>query len=163
MTIEFADAAKAKQLREFFARHGRIYIVVNATRDDVRVPPHLHGDPALRLVLNVRMPQPILIRDHVLESDFSFSGTPFHCVIPMQAIWAAYVPEKDIGSGIVWDADVPETIRAILSAARDLSGEADAGDESDESSAGPDGDRAGEPSEPASPPGRKVGHLRVVK
>ena len=159
MSIEFADAAKARQLREYFARHGRIYIVVNATRDDVRVPPHLHGDPALRLVLNVRMPQPILIKDDVLESDFSFSGTPFHCVIPMQAIWAAYVPEQDIAGGIVWDADVPETIRAVLMAARDIS----AGREDGEAETSAREQEPDKPDDEAAPAGRRVGHLRVVK
>jgi len=156
MSIEFADAAKARQLREYFARHGRIYIVVNATRDDVRVPPHLHGDPALRLVLNVRMPQPILIRDHALESEFSFSGTPFHCVIPMPAIWAAHAPEQDLGGGIVWDADVPETIRAVLMAARGMGHEP-----SDDARTHASGETS--PSNPSRPDGRRARHLRVVK
>ena len=56
VTIEFAGVAKARKLREYFARHRRIYIVVNATGDDVIVPGHLHGDPALRLVLNAGSP-----------------------------------------------------------------------------------------------------------
>jgi len=90
MSLSFSDAAKAKQLREYFNRHGRIYIVVDATRDEVVVPESLHGDPALRLVLNVRMPQTIRIQDDRLDSDFSFSGQIFGCQIPMHTIWAAY-------------------------------------------------------------------------
>ncbi len=118
MSLSFADAAKAKQLREYFNRHGRIYIVVDATRDEVIVPESLHGDPALRLILNVRMPQMIKICDDRLDSDFSFSGQIFPCHIPMHTIWAAYLPAGDLEQGIIWDDSVPEMIKAIVQTVR---------------------------------------------
>jgi len=118
MSLSFSDAAKAKALREYFSRHGRIYIVVDATSDNVLLPENLKGDPALRLVLNSRMPQPILIHDDRLNSDFSFSGQVCSCQIPMQAIWAAYLPDGDLEQGIIWDEDVPELIKAIVKAVR---------------------------------------------
>jgi len=118
MSLSFSDAAKAKALREYFSRHDRIYIVVDATSDDVLLPENLKGDPALRLVLNSRMPQPILIRDDRLDSDFSFSGTVYSCQIPMHTIWAAYLPDGDLEQGIIWDDDVPELIKAIVKAVR---------------------------------------------
>jgi len=118
VSLSFSDAAKAKQLREYFNRHGRIYIVVDATRDEVVVPESLSGDPALRLVLNVRMPQPIQIHDDILHSDFSFSGQIFSCRIPMHTIWAAYLPDGDLEQGIIWDDSVPEMIKAIVQAVR---------------------------------------------
>ena len=167
MSIELAGAAKARELREYFSRHGRIYIVVNTTGDDVLVPEYLHGDPALRLVLNVRMPQHIRITDDCLESDFTFSGSPFHCVIPMHAIWAAYMPEQQLENGILWEDDVPEMIRAVVKAVRGMRDDVEAADDSDAAS-GPsrpvqsvpdDGADNGTPS----PAGRRVGHLRVVK
>ena len=92
MSLSFADAAKAKELRDYFNRYGRIYIVVDATGDDVVLPDNLKGDPALRLVLSLRMPQQIHIRDDRLDSDFSFSGQIYACRIPMHTIWAAYQP-----------------------------------------------------------------------
>jgi len=156
MTVEFAGAAKAKQLREYFARHGRIYIVVNATGDDVIVPEHLHGDPALRLVLNVRMPQAIIIRDDVLESELSFSGNLFHCSIPMQAIWAAYMPEQQIENGILWEDDVPETIRAVVKAVRGM--------REDGNKREPENNPVTEaPEAEEEHVGRRAGHLRVIK
>jgi len=158
MTVEFAGAAKAKQLREYFARHGRIYIVVNATDDDVIVPEHLHGDPALRLVLNVRMPQAIIIKDDVLESELSFSGSLFHCSIPMQAIWAAYMPEQQIENGILWEDDVPETIRAVVKAVRGMREE----NNKDEPENNPD-TKPLKPEAEEEQGGRRVGHLRVIK
>ncbi len=116
MSIRFEDALKAKQLRDFFNEKGRIYIVVDATSNDVVVPDFLKGDPALRLVLNTRMPQPIYIRDGFVESNFSFSGVAHHCVIPLHRIWAAYVPEQDLDSGLMWEGSVPETVRMVLEA-----------------------------------------------
>lgn len=172
MSIEFAGAAKARELRTYFSRHGRIYIVVNTTGDDVDVPEYLRGDPALRLVLNVRMPQHIHIADDCLESDFTFSGTPYHCVIPMHAIWAAYIPEQQLENGILWEQDIPETIRAVVNAVRSI------GDQGDTAEAGhvvvapsvaPDSsasDTSVEQEQSGSDndqPGRRVGHLRVVK
>ncbi|MDX8401912.1 MAG: ClpXP protease specificity-enhancing factor SspB [Mariprofundaceae bacterium] len=155
MSISFADAAKAKALREYFAKHGRIYIAVDATGEDVRVPEQFRGDPALRLVLNVRMPQPIHIRDDALESNFSFGGVPFPCHIPMRRIWAAWLPEGDLDQGLVWEDDVPEIIRAVVEA---MSAGADQGPPEE------DGRRPKEEGPDDKPKaGRKVRHLRVVK
>jgi stringent starvation protein B len=180
MSLSFSDAAKAKALREYFSRHGRIYIVVDATSDDVLLPDNLKGDPALRLVLNSRMPQPILIRDDRLDSDFSFSGTTYSCQIPMHTIWAAYLPDGDLEQGIIWDEDVPELIKAIVKAVRsnmpDTDGSSDS--EQEDSKKAPatedksDGttatsvsviDGGADANNKASRSGRKTGHLRVVK
>lgn len=174
MSLSFSDAAKAKALREYFFRHGRIYIVVDATGDDVLVPDGLKGDPALRLVLNSRMPQPIIIRDDRLESDFSFSGQSFSCRIPMQAIWAAYLPDGGLEQGIIWDEDVPELIRAIVRAVRsnlpETQEEAADGAGADEQADGEfrhDAisviDGGVEADRKPSRADRKTGHLRVIK
>lgn len=170
MSLSFSDAAKAKQLREYFAQHGRIYIVVDATGDDVQIPDSLKGDPALRLVLNTRMPQTIHIRDDSLDSDFSFSGVAHPCSIPMHTIWAAYLPEGDLEQGVIWDDSVPEMIKAVVQAVRSSMDEADQQDAraaaTDESAVpstitvingGATGEEDGEPAP------RKTGHLRVVK
>ena len=183
MSLSFADAAKAKQLREYFNRHGRVYIVVDATREDVLVPDHLRGDPALRLVLNVRMPQIIRIHDDAVVSDFSFSGQIFSCCIPMHTIWASYLPEGELEQGIIWDDSVPEMIKAIVAGARSaMSDEQATGEEQgtvvDQAKAAPvsiaavdsapsgsagmtviEGGAKKEPAEKT----RKTSHLRVVK
>ncbi len=156
MSLQISNAAKAQQLREYFARHGRIYIVVNATADGVDVPGHLRGDPALRLVLNVRMPQSIQIRDDALVSEFSFSGRPYPCHIPMHAIWAAYVPEREAESGIIWEEDVPQSIHTVVKAAR----RAATGDTRNGTPT-PTGDTPA--NSKAVPAKKRVRHLRVVK
>jgi stringent starvation protein B len=150
MDVNFTQAAKAKQLKQFFQQHGRIYIVVNATSDDVVVPEHLHGDPALRLVLNVRMPQPVRMHDEVLESKFTFHGTPFSCRIPMHTIWAAYLPDQHLDTGIMWENDMPETIKSIINAVRSQQDE-------------PEAVEKVETEAPQTPASVKRRHLRVVK
>ena len=173
MSLSFSDAAKAKALREYFARHGRIYIVVDATSDDVLVPEGLKGDPALRLVLNSRMPQPIIIRDDRLESEFSFSGKGFACRIPMQSIWAAYLPDAGLEQGIIWDEDVPELIRAIVKAVRGNlpergeSAPDDSGKDEKTSGARPGSisviDGGAEAGKQPARARRKANHLKVIK
>jgi len=112
--LDMENSAKSRKLKEYYVRHGRIFIVIDATRDDVKAPKHLLGDPALKLVLNVRMPQPIYFHNDYLESDFSFSGRSVACHIPMQAIWAAYLPNKETDGGILWEEDIPESVQAVL-------------------------------------------------
>jgi len=168
MSLSFANAAKARKLNEFFQKHARIYVVVDATSDEVIVPNFLKGDPALRLVLNLRMPQPIHIRDDALESDFSFSGQVYTCRIPMDRIWAAYLPEGDMEHGIVWEEDVPETIRAVVNAVRNLKEDAptdDAGIEGGTVEEQPLAalQESDETESSEKPVERKVRHLRVVK
>jgi len=175
MSLSFSDAAKAKKLREYFARHGRVYIVVNATLDEVDVPEQFRGDPALRLILNSRMPQPIFIHDDILKSDFSFSGSGYPCRIPMHAIWATYLPDGDLEQGIIWDDCVPEMIQSLVRAVRSNINAVD--DAPAETEAAPN--RPVSVPQPAAAPkkagadvreekqpsgeGRKIGHLRVVK
>jgi len=117
MEKDMEDAAKSRQLKEYYARHGRIFVVVDATRPDVIVPDHLRQDLALTLVLNVRMPQPICFHRDYLESDFSFGGRSMACHIPMSAIWAAYLPDRPLDSGILWEQDIPAGMQAAFMAA----------------------------------------------
>ncbi|WP_038247759.1 ClpXP protease specificity-enhancing factor SspB [Ghiorsea bivora] len=159
MSVNFEDALKAKKLRDFFYEHKRIFILVDAAADDVQLPEHLKHDHALPLVLNARMPQPIHIRDSSLESKFSFSGVSQHCVIPMKRIWAVYLPEQDLSSGILWEDDMPESIKTQVQQEVNMSEEemqtlTDATVEKSSAAAG---------ETKASDVGRKVRHLRVVK
>jgi len=118
MPTKLSDAAKARQIQVFFQRHGRIHILVDATADDVRLPEHLRGDPAVPLVLNVRMPQPIYIRPEALESEFSFGGVPYACRIPLHRIWAMYVPGREKETAVVWEECIPEVLRAAAETMR---------------------------------------------
>ncbi|MDX8397470.1 MAG: ClpXP protease specificity-enhancing factor SspB [Mariprofundaceae bacterium] len=158
MTINFADLAKTKQLRDFFQQHGRIYIVIDATHDDVKVPDFLKDDPALRLVLNNRMPQAIYIKDGEVSSVFSFSGQSHRCTIPVSRIWAAYQPDNESAQSLTWEDAVPGNIRDLVDAARSIP-EDDGEDQNPQSIASTDS--TAEKSTDSS--ARKKSHLRVVK
>jgi len=104
------QAQKSKDIQAFFQEQGRIHIVVDARREDVILPAHLKGNPALRLVLNCRMPQSIHFFHNRIESKFSFSGVSSLCIIPIQAIWAACHPEHIIDSDLMWEDDIPDIL-----------------------------------------------------
>jgi len=94
-----------------------------------------------------------------LESNFSFSGVSQHCVIPMKRIWAAYLPEQDLSSGILWETDMPESVKKQVQQEVNMPEEemqalADAAVEKSNAAA---------EKTKASGTGRKVRHLRVVK
>jgi stringent starvation protein B len=112
--INFARANKVRKLRRYFEQQGRIYIVVDATRQDVVLPEHLKGDPAVNLVLNIRMPQRIDIAEDAVRSRFSFNGQASDCEIPIDAIWASYTPGTNMEDGLVWEESVPEVVRSVM-------------------------------------------------
>ncbi|RMH49947.1 MAG: hypothetical protein D6682_08190 [Zetaproteobacteria bacterium] len=118
------DARKAREIREYFDRNGRVHLVLDATRDDVVVPPHLKEDPALCLLISVRMPQRIEISKDGLKSVFSFSGRPFACHVPMAAIWAAYRPGTAPEDGLIWIEDIPPSVRRAMASVLEEAAEA---------------------------------------
>ncbi|MDQ6960999.1 MAG: ClpXP protease specificity-enhancing factor SspB [Mariprofundaceae bacterium] len=151
----FSQAQKSKDVQKYFQQQGRIHIVVNASRDDVILPDFLKGDPALRLVLNCRMPQPIHFFHDRIESQFSFSGVLSLCVIPLSAIWAAYPPELSMEDGLMWESDIPDVILSTLQQM-----ESEASSEEDERFERAEVSK--ETSIPSKPSSRRS-HLRVVK
>jgi len=60
------------------------------------------------------MRQPIYIRDEGVSSVLSFSGQAHDCFVPLQYIWAAYEPDGDLESGLIWEDAVPEVVRVAL-------------------------------------------------
>lgn len=119
-SIDLHRVAKAKQLQAFLQEQVRIYIMVDATRDDVDVPEFLQGDPALRLVLNLRMPQIITIDYASIRSDLSFSGQVHACTIPLDAVWAACDKNGDMTAGLFWEESVPSLMREAMRVLSDV-------------------------------------------
>ena len=152
-----AAVRKAKELRDYFDSKEKIHIVVDATREDVQVPPHLKGDPGLCLLLNVRMPQRIDISKDGVESVFSFSGNPFACHVPIDAIWAAYQPQTSLEQGLIWQQDIPPEVQRVMAS---MMPGGDGATEVASDGAEEDSKSAAVPQE--SPKGRRKGHLRIV-
>jgi len=149
-----AAARKAKELRDYFDSKGKIHLVIDATRDDVEVPPHLKGDPGLCLLLNVRMPQRIDISKAGVESVFSFSGNPFACHVPIDAIWAAYQPTMSLEQGLIWQEDIPQEVQKVMASMLSQSEPV----EVEDNRVNPSPSTSTEPAAK----GRSKGHLRIV-
>jgi stringent starvation protein B len=101
--------SKPEVIRLFLEHEGRVMLCLDATRKDVDVPRRFATDVGLRLILNKSMPQPIYINPDAVESELRFGGIPHYCVIPYDALWAVYNPEK--GQGMLWPESMPDPVR----------------------------------------------------
>ncbi|MBF0611012.1 MAG: hypothetical protein G8345_22260 [Magnetococcales bacterium] len=100
---------KMEVVKYFLEKEGRVMLCVDASFPGVEVPRRFAGDKGLRLILSVRMPQPIEIGSETIESELRFNGIPHYCILPYGAMWGAYNP--DSGHGLFWPADMPLEIR----------------------------------------------------
>lgn len=100
---------KPEVIRFLLETEGRVMLCVDATLEGVDVPRRFQRDRELRLVLNVRMPQPIYVQPDHIESELRFGGVPHHCIVPLTAVWGAYNP--DTGHGVFWPDSMPDIIR----------------------------------------------------
>ncbi len=139
---------------------GAVLVHIDARREGVIVPNHLHGQSKLVLRFGFGLSPAIadlVVDDQELSGTLTFGGLPFHCVLPWHAVYAAVVEGAD--KGHVWPEDVPElsfTSDPTEAASRD--GAADR-----------NGDRGGAvPTAPMSPtssqsgPKKRPSHLRLV-
>lgn len=145
---------------------GDAMICLDAREPGVIVPREHQGNHSLNLVLNLNFPRPMEIKEEGILATLSFGGRPFTCVVPMQAIWAAFNPAT--GMGQIWQGSVPEEVLRKLGKTKDLSSAAEAPmpdktplklvpNQSTQKSSGLD------PAHPARKKGKQKGHLRVIK
>ncbi|MDX8393230.1 MAG: ClpXP protease specificity-enhancing factor SspB [Mariprofundales bacterium] len=156
--MEFEHKRKAKQLHDYFMQQGRIFIVVDATQDDVELPQHCLEDPSLRLILNTRMPHRIIIDDKGVHTTLSFGGIAHTCFIPLDSIWAAYssADEDMFDKGLVWENSMPESMAVLMRAMFDA-----VLDEDDAKPA--DIDAIDITKTKKSTPNNRRAHLRIIK
>ncbi|MBF0425300.1 MAG: hypothetical protein HQL66_05735 [Magnetococcales bacterium] len=103
------QVGKGEVIRTLLEREGRVMLCVDATCKGVEVPRRFASDTELRLILNVKMPQPIEIGPRTVESELRFGGIPHYCIIPYEALWGAFNP--DSGQGMLWPEAMPEMVR----------------------------------------------------
>ncbi|MDX8376720.1 MAG: ClpXP protease specificity-enhancing factor SspB [Mariprofundales bacterium] len=156
--MDFEHKRKAKQLHDYFMQQGRIFIVVDATQDNVELPQHCLEDPSLRLILNTRMPHRIIIDDKGVHTTLSFGGIAHTCFIPLDSIWAAYfsADEDMFDKGLVWEESMPALMRTMFNAILD---EGDAKLADDDADA--DDIYTIKTTEPT--PNNRRAHLRIIK
>ncbi len=123
------------------------YLLVDAGRTGVRVPPHTVKDGKVVLNLAPRAVERLDLADDTISFQARFNGVATLVLVPVEAVLAIYAMEN--GQGMVFPPE-PETPSGS------------AGDDDAPGVAESDGDvPPGEP--PSSPPPRGRGGLRVVK
>lgn len=107
--LSFGDPRAHERLRLFseWIATSKVMLVVDATRDDVRVPAQFKNNPETRLDFSLRFG----IADFVYDRDsvrctLSFGGLEFYCVIPWGAILMMYAHEtREV---VFFDEDLSE-------------------------------------------------------
>ncbi len=109
-----ATPPKKEFVEELISR-GAVLLHIDARNEAASVPSPLRGDP--KLVLRFGYGLSPAIADLQLDEDgisgtLTFGGSPFHCMLPWPAIYAA-VSEVD-QQAMVWPDDVPSAVLESL-------------------------------------------------
>lgn len=101
---------KRKTLESLLAR-GPVLVHVDARRAEVSVPPRFRADPSLVLRFGYNLSPAIVdlaVDDDAIAGTLTFAGSPFRCILPWTAVYAAMVEGEQRGT--VWPEDVPEDV-----------------------------------------------------
>lgn len=77
----------SSKIKTFFNIHSRIFVYFDAKDESVEFPEE-YASPKKHtsIVLNVRMPQPIVFDDYGIKSKLSFESKEYECFIPYSSI-----------------------------------------------------------------------------
>lgn len=90
---------------------GPVLVHLDARRSDVAVPDRFRGEAKLVLRFGHGLSPPIpdlTVDEHGVAATLTFGGTPFRCVLPWAAIYAAVADGEQ--RGMVWPDDIPEDL-----------------------------------------------------
>jgi stringent starvation protein B len=90
---------------------GPVLIHLDARRSDVAVPERFRGEAKLVLRFGHGLTPPIpdlTVDAHGVSATLTFGGSPFRCVLPWAAIYAAVADGEQ--RGMVWPDDIPEDL-----------------------------------------------------
>jgi stringent starvation protein B len=104
-----------KQTLISYLRRGVAMVHLDARRPGVVVPQRYIGDAHLRLNLSFRYAIPDFdIDDRRIQATLSFSGQPFQCILPWEAVFG--ITSSASGDGQVWPEDLPvEVVQTLAS------------------------------------------------
>ncbi len=103
--MDVRDTASKKQVLSELLEQGMVLVTLDARRPGVDVPPHLRGDPQLRLNLSYRFGLPMIVDDTGVTATLTFSGAPYACKLPWDALYL--VVSHVTGRPILFPAEVP--------------------------------------------------------
>lgn len=102
------DVARSLLLR------GSVFVHLDPRRPGVLVPARLRNQAQAVLQIGLDMPVPIpdlRVDEEGIFGTLSFKGIPFSCFVPWAAVFALVGEDA---KGMVWDADMPDPVRAEL-------------------------------------------------
>ena len=95
-----------KEVLLAFLQRGVAMVHLDARRPGVSVPVQYRDEAHLRLNLSYRYGIPdMVIGDEQVRATLSFSGYPFYCIVPWEAVFG--VTSHASGDGQVWPQDLP--------------------------------------------------------
>lgn len=106
-----ASAPDKRRTLESLLARGPVLVHVDARRAEVSVPPRFRADASLVLRFGYSLSPAIAdlsVDEHAIAGTLTFGGSPFHCVLPWTAVYAAMVEGEQRGT--VWPEDVPEDV-----------------------------------------------------
>ena len=106
-----ANAPDKRRTVEQLLARGPVLVHVDARRAEVAVPARFRADASLVLRFGYTLTPAIVdlaVDDDAISGTLTFSGQPFHCVLPWTAVYAAMVEGEQRGT--VWPEDVPEDV-----------------------------------------------------
>ena len=80
-------------------------VCLDARLPEVDVPQNQKSNSSLNLVFNLNFRRPIEINEDAISATLAFSGRPYKCWLPFEAVWAIYDP--DMKNGQVWEESIP--------------------------------------------------------
>ena len=84
---------------------GDAMVCLDARLPDVDVPKNQKSISSLNLVFNLNFRQPIEVNQDAISATLAFSGRPYKCLLPFEAVWAIYDP--NMHNGQVWEESIP--------------------------------------------------------
>ena len=82
-----SEREKRARLRELLDV-GMVMVHVDTRQENVDVPPHLAGEPALALNLSRRFKSPVEVGPTQVKATLSFGGVRYECHLPWSAIFS---------------------------------------------------------------------------
>ena len=89
----------------FLLETGDAMVSLDARLPEVDVPKNQKSNSSLNLIFNLNFKQPIKVNKDSIVATLAFSGRPYKCFLPFEAVWAIYDP--NMKNGQVWEESIP--------------------------------------------------------
>ena len=99
---------KKYDLLLFLLETGDAMVCLDARLAEVDVPKNQKSNSSLNLICNLNFKQPIEVNKDAIFATLVFSGRPYRCFLPFEAVWAIYDP--NMKNGQVWEESIPQDI-----------------------------------------------------